>query len=303
VECNPATPRPAEAGVASAALASTRAFDVEPDGLDAAAIARIAGLPEAAVRVLDSVDSTNRVLMDEAWPAQPAAPCVLIARRQTAGRGRLGRVWLSGADDSLTMSVALELPLAGALGRLGALSVVAGLAVAETLVGRVPDLRLKWPNDLQRDGRKVAGLLCESRLQAERVRVVAGLGLNLLPAPDRFDAVGQPAGALFASPAQRPPRSGLAGELAAALIRAMAGDAPAGADLPARWAPLDALAGREVDIVSGGAIRVSGVACGIDGSGALRLRTAEGEQRIAVGEVSVRPSSSARPSSGAGGSP
>ena len=243
-----------------------------------------------AVRVLDRVESTNRMLMEEAWPAVPAAPCVLVARRQTAGRGRLGRVWLSGADDSLTLSVALELVPGAGLGRLGALSVVAGLAVAETLVDRVPDLRLKWPNDLQRSGRKVAGLLCESRLQGQRVRIVAGLGLNLLPAPERFDGLGQPAGALFAMPEHRPPRSRLAGELAAALIRAIAGDPTAERDLPQRWARFDALAGREVDILSGGVIRLSGQVAGIDEGGALRLRGPDGERSVAVGEVSVRPS-------------
>jgi len=293
VACNPATPKPVEAGVSPSAPASARPCGAAPDPLEAAMIARVAGLPESAVCVLDSVDSTNRVLMEESWPALPAAPRVLIARRQTAGRGRVGRVWLSGADDSLTLSVALELPPGAALGRLGALSVVAGLAVAETLVGRVPDLRLKWPNDLQRRGRKVAGLLCESRLQGERVRIVAGLGLNLVPAPERFDALGQPAGALFATPAQQPPRSRLAGELAAALIGAMAGDPPADRDLPQRWARLDALAGCEVDIVSGGTIRLSGVVAGIDEGGALRLRGPDGERRVAVGEVSVRPSAAA----------
>jgi BirA family biotin operon repressor/biotin-[acetyl-CoA-carboxylase] ligase len=289
VDRNPATPRPAEAGVASASPESARARAAEGGDLDAAAIARAAGLPERAVRVLDTVDSTSRVLMEEPWPASPASPVVLVARRQTAGRGRLGRVWLSGGDDSLTMSVALELPLPLVAGRLGALSVVAGLAVAEALVGTVPDLRLKWPNDLQRAGRKVAGLLCESRLQGERVRVVAGLGLNLLPAPDRFDAIGQPVGALFDSASQRPPRSRLAGQLAAALVAAIAGDQRASGSLPQRWACFDALAGRAVDIIVGGEIRGGGLACGVDEGGALRLLTAAGEQSIGIGEVSVRP--------------
>lgn len=144
--------------------------------LDPARIARAAGLPPAAVSVVDEVDSTNRVLMEAGWPPVPAAPVLLVARRQTAGRGRLGRTWISGGDDSLTMSVALELSLGDAGERLAALPVLAGVGLAECLADRVGDLALKWPNDLQRAGRKVAGLLCESRLFGDRVRVVAGLG-------------------------------------------------------------------------------------------------------------------------------
>lgn len=263
--------------------------------LDAARIAQQAGLPLPAVRVVDEVDSTNRVLMEAAWPAQPAGPVVLVARRQTAGRGRLGRTWVSGADDSLTMSVALELTLAGAGGRLAVLPVLAGVGVAECLAGRVSGLALKWPNDLQRQGRKVAGLLCESRLFGDRIRVVAGLGINLLPDPGRLDAVGQPAGALFDDPRAMPPRSELAGELAGALIAALAGDARGLPPLSIRWARFDALAGLAVDMIAGGVVRDSGVARGIDDGGALRLDTASGQRLVSVGEVSVRRSAGGAP--------
>jgi BirA family biotin operon repressor/biotin-[acetyl-CoA-carboxylase] ligase len=256
--------------------------------LDAARIARSAGLPQAAVRVLDEIDSTNRALMEAGWPPVPADPVLLVARRQTAGRGRLGRTWISGDDDSLTMSVALELALPDAASRLAALPVLAGVGLAECLADRVDGLALKWPNDLQRRGRKVAGLLCESRLFGERIRVVAGLGINLLPAPHRLDALGQPAGALFDDPQAMPARSRLAGELAGVLIAAIAGESRARAPLHARWARFDALAGRPVDILSGGVVRDHGVAVGIDEGGALRLSTDAGLRLISAGEVSVR---------------
>jgi BirA family biotin operon repressor/biotin-[acetyl-CoA-carboxylase] ligase len=263
--------------------------------LDAGRVAQAAGLPAPAVRVVAEADSTNRVLMEAAWPSAPAAPVVFIARRQTAGRGRLGRTWVSGDDDSLTMSVALELTLSAAGGRLPALSVLAGIEVAECLARRVAGLALKWPNDLQRHGRKVAGLLCESRVFGDRIRVVAGLGVNLLPAPDRLDAVGQPAGALFDDAQSMPERSELAGELAGALIAAIAGDSRPLPPLSVRWARFDALAGLTVDMISGGLVRDSGVARGIDDGGALRVETGAGERLISVGEVSVRPSPGGAP--------
>jgi len=190
-----------------------------PGGVPARALAIAAGLPPSRVQVVDSIGSTNLALMRADWGPVLDGPRVLLARQQTEGRGRRGRVWLSGGDESLTLSVCLELPLPEGGAQLTGLSVRAGVEVAECLAGLTGGLALKWPNDLQRHGRKVAGLLCESRLQADRVRVVAGLGINLLPAGHLLDQIGQPAGALFDTPADLPDRWRLAGLIAAALLQ------------------------------------------------------------------------------------
>ena len=269
------------------------------DDLDPVLIARVAGLAPDRVDVLESVGSTTQWLLQMPWDSPAAGPRLALARRQTAGRGRRGRVWLSGGAESLTFSIALEARMPDAAARLSGLSVITGVAIAERLALLTDGLGLKWPNDLMRHGLKVAGLLLESRLQADRVRIVAGLGLNLLPAPDRLATVGQPAGSLFDDPARLPGRGWLAGELGRLMIDAALGrtdparlaggaDASPSAALPVRWSRFDTLAGADVAIVFDGVAIRTGVAAGIDADGALRLRSADGEHRISVGEVSLR---------------
>ena len=256
------------------------------DELDAVRIARVAGLAPDRVEVLDSVGSTNQWLLQQPWPEVAAASRLVLARRQTAGRGRRGRTWLSGGAQSLTLSAAFEMRLPDGAGRLSVLSVATGLAIAECLAGLTDGIGLKWPNDLQRHGRKVAGLLLESRVQAERVRVVAGLGLNLLPDPGLLERIDQPVGCLFDSPARMPDRTWLAGTLARVMIDVLEG---AGIlSLPPRWARFDVLAGDEVAILFDGTTVQTGTAAGIDEDGALRLFEGGAEHRICAGEVSVR---------------
>ncbi|MBK8767353.1 MAG: biotin--[acetyl-CoA-carboxylase] ligase [Burkholderiaceae bacterium] len=256
------------------------------DDLDAGRIARVAGLAPDRVELLESVGSTNQWLLQQPWPEVAAASRLVLARRQTAGRGRRGRTWLSGGAQSLTLSAAFEMRLPDGAGRLSVLSVATGLAIAECLAGLTDGIGLKWPNDLQRHGRKVAGLLLESRVQAERVRVVAGLGLNLLPDPGLLERIDQPVGCLFDSPARMPDRTWLAGTLARVMIDVLEG---AGIlSLPPRWARFDVLAGDEVAILFDGTTVQTGTAAGIDEDGALRLLEGGAEHRICAGEVSVR---------------
>ncbi|MBP7658902.1 MAG: biotin--[acetyl-CoA-carboxylase] ligase [Burkholderiaceae bacterium] len=256
------------------------------DDLDAGRIARVAGLAPDRVELLESVGSTNQWLLQQPWPEVAAASRLVLARRQTAGRGRRGRTWLSGGAQSLTLSAAFEMRLPDGAGRLSVLSVATGLAIAECLAGLTDGIGLKWPNDLQRHGRKVAGLLLESRVQAERVRVVAGLGLNLLPDPGLLERIDQPVGCLFDSLARMPDRTWLAGTLARVMIDVLEG---AGIlSLPPRWARFDVLAGDEVAILFDGTTVQTGTAAGIDEDGALRLFEGGAEHRICAGEVSVR---------------
>ncbi len=268
--------------------------------IDAAALARAVVLPADAVEVLESVGSTNLWLLHQPWPQEPAGPRLVVAHRQTAGRGRRGRTWLSGGAESLTFSVAFELRMPEASGRLSGLSVATGVAIAECLSGLTDGIGLKWPNDLQRHGRKVAGLLLESRLQADRVRVVAGLGLNLVPADGWLDRIEQPAGSLFDGSDRVPARDWLVATLARVMINAGMGPAavPGQPTLAQRWARFDVLFGGEVVVLFDGVTVQAGIASGIDENGALRLRSGSGEQRINAGEVSVR-----RQEPGAGAGP
>ncbi len=125
---------------------------------------------------LDTVDSTNRFLKDRLDPLEPNLPVLAYARAQSAGRGRAERGWFSAAGMGVYASFALRLAAA----RLPWLPLACGLAVIDTLAALgVRGLTLKWPNDVLWRDRKLAGVLCESRVQGEQARAVCGLGVNL----------------------------------------------------------------------------------------------------------------------------
>ena len=105
---------------------------------------------------------------------------VLVADVQTAGKGRQGRSWTSPPLSGLTFSVLLK-PDVPPL-RASTLPLVVGLSVAQAISHLVQKCRvgLKWPNDIQIDGRKLCGILCEMRAEGEHVRhIVAGIGINV----------------------------------------------------------------------------------------------------------------------------
>jgi BirA family biotin operon repressor/biotin-[acetyl-CoA-carboxylase] ligase len=126
----------------------------------------------------DVVESTMAEI-DRLAAAGAAEGVMVAADHQTRGRGRRGRVWTSEPGASLLCSLLLRPNLPP--GRLGPLPLVAGLAVAEAIedVARVP-CQLKWPNDVLIDGRKVAGILVQSRSMADAVEYVnVGMGINV----------------------------------------------------------------------------------------------------------------------------
>ena len=234
------------------------------------------GLPGFTVEVLPEVDSTNSELMRRARAGQ-LEPVLLVAETQTAGRGRLGRPWQSGAPgDVLTFSLGLPLRLADWSG----LSLAVGVGVAQSLH---PDLQLKWPNDLWWQDRKLAGILIETTQVRDERYAVIGVGINIAPR----EATGlstPPAWLQELLPEVDAPQALMqaAVSLAQAVLRFEAqGWVPF---LPA-YAARDALAGRAVLLSDG----TSGQARGVDERGALLVHTAEGLKKISSAEVSVRP--------------
>jgi BirA family transcriptional regulator, biotin operon repressor / biotin---[acetyl-CoA-carboxylase] ligase len=235
-------------------------------------------LPGFTVEVLAQLDSTSSELMRRARAGR-FEPVLLVAEEQTAGRGRLGRSWASRAGDSLTFS--LGLPLAPA--DWSGLSLAVGVGVAEALH---PRIRLKWPNDLWLDERKLGGILVETASFGEagpRRYAVIGVGLNLGAGPAQGLSV-PPAGVHELLPGVS------AGELlhrvAAPLVAAVqAFEACGFAAFQARFAARDALAERPVTLSDG----TQGTAHGVSESGALLVHTARGMQAVSSAEVSVRP--------------
>lgn len=235
-------------------------------------------LPGFTVEVLPEVDSTNTELMRRARAGR-LEPVLLVAQTQTAGRGRLGRQWNSGAraGEVLTFSLGLSLRMADWSG----LSLAAGVAVAQSLHA---SLQLKWPNDLWFQGRKLAGILIETTQVGATRYAVIGVGLNIAPR-EAAGLATPPAWLQELEPGLDAPQALL--RVAAPLVQAVQRfEAEGWAPFLPAYAARDALAGREVQLSDG----TRGLARGVDGSGALLVHTSDGLQRISSSEVSVRPS-------------
>ena len=157
---------------------------VRPVKLCAALIERDLGTRRVGRSVIcfDAVGSTNDVAMDSARQGDTDG-LVVLAECQHHGRGRQGRRWLSAPGANVTLSVLLL--DSGQAPRHDTVTIAAGLAVAEGIADAC-GLRagLKWPNDVLLDGRKVAGVLVETRRMPPRRAVVIGVGINVNAAPD-----------------------------------------------------------------------------------------------------------------------
>ena len=132
--------------------------------------------------IVEEIGSTSEALKQRVGEPGEAA---LLARRQTAGRGRLGRRWLSEAGN-LHLSVLLRPAELRWPGHWSSLAAVALLDAVRPFAPERGRLRLKWPNDLLLDGGKLAGILVEAGL-APAPWLVIGFGVNLVRAPDRLD--------------------------------------------------------------------------------------------------------------------
>jgi BirA family transcriptional regulator, biotin operon repressor / biotin---[acetyl-CoA-carboxylase] ligase len=252
----------------------------------------VPSLPGFTVEVLPSIDSTNTELMRRARSGL-MEPLLLAADEQTAGRGRMGKGWHSRPGQSLTFSLALPLAPADWSG----LSLAVGVSLAQSLH---TDVRLKWPNDLWLQQRKLGGILVETAsavglsgsLEQQRM-VVVGVGINIArPEASAVAALAVPgAGAAVAPAGLAEVLVGIsAGEvlerLAAPLVRdLLAFEAQGFAAFASRFTQLDALQGLAVQLTDG----TRGTACGVDDQGALQVQTPEGVRKVTSAEVSVRP--------------
>jgi BirA family transcriptional regulator, biotin operon repressor / biotin---[acetyl-CoA-carboxylase] ligase len=126
------------------------------------------------VERVGEVDSTNRVASERVlalWEAgESAAGIVILAERQSAGRGQHGRRWESPAGGMYLSAVVQRIPAEAR----AVLALVVGVAVAEAIGARI-----RWPNDLVIDDKKVGGILCESLAQGARWAAVIGIGINV----------------------------------------------------------------------------------------------------------------------------
>ena len=240
------------------------------------------------IRIVDSVGSTNTALMEAAL-AGAADGTVICAEHQLAGKGRRGRQWHSVLGGSLTFSVLWRFE--NGLQSLAGLSLAAGLAVARAINrhSRHP-ARLKWPNDVLVDYRKLAGILVEVQGDMHGAAfAVVGIGLNVSLSDAQRDAVDQ-AVVDLAEMGVSVGRNQLLADCLQELHSVLTRFRQHGfAALRADWMALDAYADKAVALQLPDASGVHGVAAGVDETGAFLLR----DQHAAInayssGEISLR---------------
>jgi BirA family biotin operon repressor/biotin-[acetyl-CoA-carboxylase] ligase len=235
----------------------------------------------------DTIDSTNRLAAELARDGA-AEGTVVVAEQQTAGRGRLGRSWVSPARLNLYASIVLR-PAMPPL-EVPRLTLVAGIAVAQAIAesaALAPEI--KWPNDVLLGGKKVAGVLTELEAEAERVRfVIVGIGVNLNASRADFPAELQSKATSVALASGAPvDRAAFAGRLLSALDDLYTTFLRGGfAALRPRYEERHCLTGRRVKI--DGKPAIAGVVRGVDDGGALLVESAHGVQRVISGEVTLQ---------------
>ncbi|MDU7484101.1 MAG: bifunctional biotin--[acetyl-CoA-carboxylase] ligase/biotin operon repressor BirA [Hafnia alvei] len=242
-------------------------------------------LPEGGVTVLPVVDSTNQYLLDRIHELCSGDACV--AEYQQAGRGRRGRHWFSpfGANLYLSMFWRLEQGPAAAMG----LSLVIGIVMAEVLreLG-APDVKVKWPNDLYLNDKKLAGILVElTGKTGDAANIVIGAGINLsMRSPDTSIVNQQWINLQEAG--VKINRNELVAQLLKRLRDTLIDFETRGlAPFVERWRELDNFIDRPVNLLIGEQ-KIYGIARGIDAQGALLLDR-EGEVTPFIGgEISLR---------------
>jgi BirA family biotin operon repressor/biotin-[acetyl-CoA-carboxylase] ligase len=234
--------------------------------------------------VEDSLPSTSDLLLRLAAAGEPGGLAVM-ARRQTAGRGRDGRGWES-PPGNLYVSLLLRPATPAREAPLWAL--LAALALAEALAPALPDpaaLRLKWPNDLLLGTAKLAGVLCESAARADgRLDwLVIGCGANLAVAPALPDRPTTSIAAHATAPAPEAVVPGLLHALEAWHARLLAEGA---APILAAWQARGPAPGAQLTLRAGPG-QTTGLFRGLDADGALLLETGGGLRRFASGELAA----------------
>jgi BirA family biotin operon repressor/biotin-[acetyl-CoA-carboxylase] ligase len=232
------------------------------------------------VRHFVSVDSTNRMAVDAAQAGADGG--VWVADEQTAGRGRGGHTWHSAAGDGLYCSALVRLGVPAELGLW--VSLATGLAAQAGIeAAGGPKIDIRWPNDLMLGGKKCGGILVESAIAVEsgRLRYAAiGVGINVNHAgfPDELAGV---ATSLRIACGRTLAREEVLVGLLRALDREIAGLEAGGEGLLARFAEASSwVRGREVRVEEAGGY--TGVTCGLDERGFLRVKDEAGEVRTVL---------------------
>jgi len=255
------------------------------------------------IEILDKASSSNTLLLQRAKPdaANGGAPggSVLAVEWQSGGRGRLGRSWLSGLGNALTLSLLWRFDCG--LSALSGLSLAAGVALIRALrVLGIEGAQLKWPNDVLGGKGKLAGILIEA--QGDMLgpsAVVIGIGLNLSLQQQVMRQIDQPVTSLadmLAEASEVPERNHLLAVILLELDGVLREFAAQGfAALREEWQNYHVFQSQPVQVLLPGGSRVDGIVRGVADDGALELETMREIRRFNVGEVSLRSAGNAAP--------
>ncbi|MBL8612989.1 MAG: biotin--[acetyl-CoA-carboxylase] ligase [Myxococcales bacterium] len=236
----------------------------------------------------DETASTNDDAKRAAKEGAPAGS-LFLAESQTAGRGRMGRTWLSARGENLLFSLVVRPNCPPS--RVPPLALVAGLAVRDAVAKVVGEgeVKVKWPNDVLVRGKKIAGVLVESTVVGSRVdAVIVGIGVNVLSRdlPEAIASIATSVALELPAGAPPPDRAAILVDVLAGLDRDLGHVAARGLGLVhARLGRADALRGRRVAGELG-----AGTAEGVDTDGRLLVRDDAGVlHRWSSGEVTLAP--------------
>ena len=238
------------------------------------------------LELLPHIESTNKHLMEMAERGSIDG-MVLIAEVQTGGRGRRGRTWVSPFGRNIAMSIGMKLVCHPA--DVGAVSLVIGLAVADVLrsVG-LRNVKLKWPNDVLMEGRKVSGILIELTNRSDSMEMVIGVGINVGAKEFLMAGIEQEV-ADVTEQIHDLSRSVLAGQV----INSVHGycrefEEHGFRPFRDRWMALHGYQDQQV-IVTSGSRTIHGICRGIGRSGALLVDNGMEVIELIGGEITVRP--------------
>ncbi len=240
------------------------------------------------VLVFEQTSSTNDVVAHMA-ASQRGEGLVVFAESQTKGRGRHGRAWASPRGKGLWFSVLLRPKIAPAAAPR--ITVAASVAVARVMrKASGLDARIKWPNDVTVNGKKVAGILTELSAEGDRITsAILGIGIDVnCQAEDFPPDVSALATSLAAETGHAFERAALAADVLRALDECYAIAQADFDSIIAEWAQLCTTLGKQL-VVTRGEQRLEGHAQALDGDGALLLRRDNGQiERILGADVTVQ---------------
>lgn len=258
------------------------------NGLDRELIERLVngGLD---VHVFDEIESTNQWLIDRLATAENCS-ILCVAESQVNGRGRAGRVWQSPSLSNIYMSFSYAIH--NPQKNMTAISLVIGLAVIHALKSfGVDAVKLKWPNDILLEGKKLAGVLIEAKKVDGVLYLVVGVGLNVR-APENFvveSALGwSDLSAHGLGPVDRSQIIAVIYNECARLIAIFVEKGFAG--FKNEWCSVDEYFGKDVVVMDQNSLIATGLESGVDEAGCLLIETEKGRKKMVSGDLSLRKS-------------